>query len=464
MKNIYSLAILIGTSLGLCAQVGINTPNPQATLDIVGNGASTTTKDGVTLPRLTRQQLASKAAGTYVAAQTGTMVYISDATTPTGTTPSLAQTAEITNIGYHFFNGTVWKSVAGNSVNIYNADGSLTGPRVVTQGVNTLAFNGTAVNAFSVDGNTFSVDAANNRVGIGNTAPLADLHIGDGTTGATPTVRLTSNLNDFAGGGALQFLENNQGYGTIIRHHSADNAGGTQREGLYFNNLIANVESTTPTMMLDQASQRVGIGVALPTNKLHIDATNPIRAQGIQAGDPNTDRLMVVDGNGVLKSINTLSALSLPTPAIFRLNTGLTNFLNGVAAGNKQTVPMSVVKNTIDGLSYNTSTSTMTIPPGNYQMVFVYEATHNNTGCTLSSYIVDFPTGSSAVQRIHSTASHMEGGTSNHGGSITFTTQITATRDWQIQLGRGQSGNCSGTGMNLTGLSTHLLVFRIGDL
>ena len=66
------------------------------------------------------------------------------------------------------------------SVNVYNTDGTLTGNRTVGQGANTLAFTGTAVNSFSVDGNTLSVDALNNRIGIGTTTPAAQLH----TTGA----------------------------------------------------------------------------------------------------------------------------------------------------------------------------------------------------------------------------------------------------------------------------------------
>ncbi|MFP3507945.1 hypothetical protein, partial [Burkholderia sp. SIMBA_062] len=53
--------------------------------------------------------------------------------------------------------------------------------RAVTQGTNTLSFNGTATNAFSVDGTTFSVDASNNRVGIGSAAPTSKLTIVDAT-------------------------------------------------------------------------------------------------------------------------------------------------------------------------------------------------------------------------------------------------------------------------------------------
>ncbi|WP_326980967.1 hypothetical protein VUJ46_11670 [Chryseobacterium sp. MYb264] len=264
LKNVYSLAFLIGTSFSLYAQVGISTPNPQATLDVVGNGASTTTKDGVTPPRLTRQQLASKAAGTYVAAQTGTMVYVSDATTPTGTTPSLAQTAEIANIGYYFFNGTVWKSVAGNSVNIYNADGSLTGPRVVTQAANTLAFTGSAVNAFSVDGATLSVDAANDRVGIGTTTPLAKLD----------AVGTTFGMKMATGGGSWDNLWfnltgsapsiNASGAETGLQFNVGANATGTYGDG-----------QTLATVATMTSAGNMGIGITAPTNQASCECNKP---------------------------------------------------------------------------------------------------------------------------------------------------------------------------------------------
>ena len=60
---------------------------------------------------------------------------------------------------------------------IYTGNGSLSGNTVVTQSTNTLAFTAGAVNGFSVDGSTFSVDALNNRVGIGTPAPVTPLHI-----------------------------------------------------------------------------------------------------------------------------------------------------------------------------------------------------------------------------------------------------------------------------------------------
>lgn len=206
----------------------------------------------------------------------------------------------------------------------------------------------------------------------------------------------------------------------------------------------------------------MGIGTTFPTNKLHVNGSDPLRLQGVGTGNSTTDPLLVIDANGVVKNIGTLGSLSIPSPAVFRLETAQANFLQAQGSGGLQVVPMSIIKNSIPGLSYNAGTSTITFPAGTYQITFVYEATHNATGCTISSYFVDFPL-NATTSRIHNTGSHSEGTLSNHGGTITYATTLPANRAWTISLGRGQSGNCSGAGMNLSATSTQLLVFRIGD-
>ncbi|MGC5746752.1 hypothetical protein [Chryseobacterium sp. NFX27] len=156
---------------------------------------------------------------------------------------------------------------------------------------------------------------------------------------------------------------------------------------------------------------------------------------------------------------------STPMPAYFKLTNDIPNFLASQSNGQSARISnLSQVKNAIPGLTYNPSTSTITFPPGVFQITLVYEAVHFSKGCTLSSYYVDFPEGAAPTNtRVHSTASHNEGGTSNHGGNITYTTMFTGNRTWQVTLGRGQSGNCKGSGMTLKKQSTHLLIFRIGD-
>lgn len=229
-----------------------------------------------------------------------------------------------------------------------------------------------------------------------------------------------------------------------------------------------NPATGTPTVaeqandVVINTSGNLGAGTLAPTNKVHINATNPLRLEGLTTGVTTTDPLVVADANGVLKTIGTLGSLSVPNPAVFRLETAQANFLSAQGSGGSQVVPMSVIKNSISGMSYNATTSTITFPAGTYQMTFVYEGLHNATGCTISSYFIDFPLNATTT-RIHSTASHVEGGIASHGGTITYATTVPANRAWQIHLGRGQSGNCSGAGMNLIATSTQLLVFRIGD-
>ncbi|WP_326982019.1 hypothetical protein VUJ46_17675 [Chryseobacterium sp. MYb264] len=83
-------------------QVGINIPSPSATLDVQAkNAANAQSLEGVIAPRLLGSQLSAK---TYTAAQTGAIVYITDATaTLTG------QTINVSSAGYYYFDGTVWK-------------------------------------------------------------------------------------------------------------------------------------------------------------------------------------------------------------------------------------------------------------------------------------------------------------------------------------------------------------------
>lgn len=140
MKNITTItsAALLIAATNLSAQVGINTDTPKSTLDVVGKATDTSSLDGITAPRLTGDQLRAK---TYTSAQTGTLVYVTVAdTTPAG------QTVNVTTIGYFYFDGTVWQKVntgTNASVNIYNADGTLTSNRTLTQASRTLTFLGT---------------------------------------------------------------------------------------------------------------------------------------------------------------------------------------------------------------------------------------------------------------------------------------------------------------------------------
>ncbi|MDR6369180.1 hypothetical protein J2795_000583 [Chryseobacterium bernardetii] len=144
-----------------------------------------------------------------------------------------------------------WKALpaAPASANIYNTDGSLTGNRTVTQGANTLAFTGTQTNAFSVDGNTLSVDAANGLVGLGTTTPDTKLTIStpDSSFGLNHT-NGTVNLKTYIGGGAAT-------------------VGTTTANDLRL--MTNNTQKMTVT-----SSGNVGIGTTTPNTKLTVSTAD----------------------------------------------------------------------------------------------------------------------------------------------------------------------------------------------
>jgi hypothetical protein len=215
MKKFITTAVSL-FSLTVFAQVGINNNSPKATLDINAKTTDGSKPEGLLAPRLTGDQIQAGDA-MYTAAQKGLIIYATSApASPAG------KTANMTAEGYYFFDGSIWQkiintasgdatatakgimqlagdlsgtasspAIAGNAVTsakildgtvanadlatgaggMYKGSGSLSGNTTVAQGSNTLAFTSTATNGFSVDGTTFSVDAANDRVGIGTASP-----------------------------------------------------------------------------------------------------------------------------------------------------------------------------------------------------------------------------------------------------------------------------------------------------
>ncbi|HBV14788.1 hypothetical protein [Chryseobacterium carnipullorum] len=252
MKKELLLAGLLTTfSLVVKSQVGINTSNPQGVFNIDGLKNNPTTgvptasqaKDdlvmtsngnlglGLTTPgttldvngAITNRETAVAVAGNAVAipanvslvqltgAATGAVAISAPAAPNPGqrlivynnTTGGFGATLNGITIPNgkvleFVFSNSSWRSTDGGAagttpVNIYTADGTLASNRTVIQGANTLAFTGTQTNAFSVDGNTLSVDAANDRVGVGTTTPTNKLVVAG--TNAQPSALGTANTN-----------------------------------------------------------------------------------------------------------------------------------------------------------------------------------------------------------------------------------------------------------------------------
>ncbi|MBB6369489.1 hypothetical protein [Chryseobacterium shigense] len=123
MKNrisVMALPALLFFAQSAFGQVGVSTPDPKATLDVAAVPADLTKTDGIIAPRLTADQVKAKD-NIYGAAQTGSIVYVTQALTtvlPTG-----AKSANLTAPGYYYFDGTIWQ-VLNTSVGIWNQKGT----------------------------------------------------------------------------------------------------------------------------------------------------------------------------------------------------------------------------------------------------------------------------------------------------------------------------------------------------
>ena len=238
--------------------IGTITPNSDALLDVDA------TDKGVLIPRI---ELTSLISSSPLSENVAGMIVYNTATA--GTTPN-----NVTP-GFYYNDGTVWVRVGAanqDRFNIYEDDGSLTENRTVTQGSNTLAFTSSAADAFSVDGQTFSVNAANDRVGIGTNNPFEKLHINGGnlrisqgseTLGVPePSVLIQSNLNGGTAGGKIEFQEPFSQIGYRIKQFTQDAI-----DGLYFQRFFT---STTTDLLTLRDNGRVGIGETDPAERLEV--------------------------------------------------------------------------------------------------------------------------------------------------------------------------------------------------
>lgn len=174
-KYIIAVTTLIST-IGF-SQVGINTENPQATLDVKSSPADLTKTDGIIAPKLTGNELKSKDA-LYTNELQGAIVYATSAASP-----ATAKTQNVTAEGYYYFNGFQWVKFSSNGadISIYTDNGSLTANRTVALNGNNLSFSG------------------NGNLGIGTAAPSEKLDVAG---------NIAVNVNANGTASAVKFYEN----------------------------------------------------------------------------------------------------------------------------------------------------------------------------------------------------------------------------------------------------------------
>ncbi|UWX61447.1 hypothetical protein N0B40_04015 [Chryseobacterium oranimense] len=334
MKNkiITCLFIQIGTFT--LAQVGVNTPAPQATFDIAAkNTAGTSTGvDGLLIPRVDRQRAQSM---TGVAAST--LVYVNNVATGTATGTAI----NIDAVGYYYFDSNVWNKMDFTGQNIYNTNGTLSSNRTVSQTDKNLAFTIAAsagTSHFTVDDTTLNVDAVNNRVGIGTNVPNSDLQIvgnevrvggpsSQTGTVANPVLRIHSNANTDGSGGSLLFSENAQSFGYYIKQNTE--GGNTYgNDGLAIGSAQAGKYPYNPARpgVFVSDVQNIGFGTATPQAMFHIDGArdNNINSAPTSAQQAN-DLVVNTSGNVGIGTIAPTE--SLDTTGRIRVRT--TDVANG---------------------------------------------------------------------------------------------------------------------------------------
>ena len=131
MKKTIFTALLLVSTLAY-SQVGINTTDPKATLDVVANATESKMVDGIIAPRLTGNELKSKDT-LYSTDQKGAIIYATAAASPT-----TAKTINVTTAGYYYFDGSVWKAFASSSTFTQTDDWHTTGNSGTTPGNNFL--------------------------------------------------------------------------------------------------------------------------------------------------------------------------------------------------------------------------------------------------------------------------------------------------------------------------------------
>ncbi|MFP3831301.1 hypothetical protein [Chryseobacterium sp. SIMBA_028] len=333
-KKLYLSVIAFFFAATVYSQVGVNTSNPASSLDITAKNATgnSTHVDGLLIPRVDRERAQSMAR-----VPVSTMIYVNDTTTGTITGTAV----NIDAVGYYYYDGNVWKKLipASANMNIYNTNGSLEGNRVVDQGDYTLAFTGSAVNQFSVDGDNLSVDASNHRVGIGTASPQKKLHING-------SLQLTDELN--VGGSATS-----QGSSGTVSQVLTSNGGGAapswerSKTNLVIGGLEAGSGIDIP-FVHDEALRYTGVYITLPPGKWMITTIQMTDIQGnLGIDDWMYVRTIFSDQNLNIGDEGTWTLDIKAAPWIcFRLKgseAGLPNYQVSVIQGN------TIIENTSGG-------------------------------------------------------------------------------------------------------------------
>ena len=206
------LPLFLITSSFLYSQVGINTNNPKATLEVVARNTPSVF-DGIIAPKLSGEQLSSK---NYTAEQSGAIVYVTSAATNLQ-----GQVVDVDKAGYYYFDGVKWKTIGGSgaapsattnelssnvnsmtsNVNNVSSSANIINTNTLSSAINrmTSVVNGVSTSADIVNTNIITTTGNNISTsvnGVTSTAAVVpNLYTANGEISGNRTVSLTSGTN-----------------------------------------------------------------------------------------------------------------------------------------------------------------------------------------------------------------------------------------------------------------------------
>ncbi|WP_034669556.1 hypothetical protein [Chryseobacterium populi] len=249
-KQVLFLCLLL--SVKTFSQIGINTPNPESSLDIVSD------KSGVLIPRMTAVQVEQINLPTE-----GELVF---STTNTGSI--------VNSIGFWYYDGSSWKPIVANSsagINIYSSDGALSGNRMVSLDNHNLNIG---PDKLFISGNT------SGNVGVMTAAPTHKLDVNGGMRirGLSAGNVFTTSDGTLSTNAAIVYHYGDLRYSSLTTDHD----GWYALNGRSLTSLPANAQARAASL---------GITGNLP------DAANKYIKQGSPGTITGTDNVVLTQGN-----------------------------------------------------------------------------------------------------------------------------------------------------------------------
>ena len=442
MKRNLKTILLSFIAVPLYSQIGINTEKPNAAFQIVGKPTQKNFVDGFIPPMISKQDLASKLADTYSSNQIGTIVYVSDVSTPTGTTPSLSQTDYITSVGYYYFNGNNWQKLSPDTSLLDSTNDAWLNDPTNSRVMLSSRANGTARDSK----NDISVhDNGRIGIGIGNETPDAGLHIRGENDGWKDDIRLDSysgssstpaaNFRFLASKGtAAEPLDISSG-NTIGQINFHGRIGGTNS----FPSLSRIWSSYTGDGTTEKSSLSFSVNGA-QNSSLVITSDENV---GISTSSPRTK----LDVNGIISSREQTQTVSGTSTTITSINQSLLSLTGSPTSQFTVTLPngvagqrLTIINNTTGG--YTARVNTNYYVQGSQAVDFIYT---NNQWTAIGQSIND------NINRIYTGEVIIP----PHSATTTNTTYDNA--DWKLvtlQSGRGTS--TTGTYSNISTFGTEI--------